>query len=160
MAEAVRLGARSALLCAAACTAVHAAPKPVGFATARAAVIDLYRLRSIPVTPAEKNRYFSADLSKALIADSARDDEVGIANDGDYRYDAQDIRVTELRIGDIDRMGEIRVSFRNFGKPAAVTYDLCQRGPNDWRIKDVTTPSGGSLRKLLGLAAAHQTKGC
>ncbi len=129
----------------------------------RDAVVALYRLPTIPITPAEKQRFFSVDMVAALIKDSDRDDEVGVANDGDYRYDAQDMKITGLQIGDASVHGGasvIRVVFRNFGRATIVTYDLCQRRPGDWRIQDVTTPSGGSLRKLLGLVPIRQSKGC
>jgi hypothetical protein len=143
--------------------AAPTAPPLAPFHAPRDAVVTLYRLPSIPTTPADKQRFFSGDLAAALIKDSDRDDEVGVANDGDYRYDAQDFRIAGLHI---DAMairggaGTLRVAFRNFGKPKMVSYDLCLRRPGDWRIRDVVTPSGGSLRRLLGLPAAAQSKDC
>jgi len=139
------------------------APSAMIFSTPRDAVAALYRLPSIPVTPADKQRFFSVDMAAALIKDSDRDDEVGVANDGDYRYDAQDFRIAGLHmeaVGVGGEAGTIRVAFRNFGKPQTVSYDLCRRRPGDWRIRDVVTPSGGSLRKLLGLPAGAQSKDC
>jgi hypothetical protein len=136
---------------------------PAPFRAPRDAVVALYRLSTIPIAPQDKQRFFSGDMTAALIKDSDRDDEVGVANDGDYRYDAQDMKITGLQIGDPSVHGGasvIRVAFRNFGKATTVTYDLCQRRPGDWRIQDVTTPSGGSLRKLLGLVSIRQSKGC
>ena len=146
------------------CGLANAAPSsPATFRTPQSAVAALYRLPSIPVTPADKARFFSRDFAAALIADSARDDEVGVANDGDYRYDAQDFRITGLHMGAVVVKGPtatIPVAFRNFGKPGTVVYNLCLRQSNDWRILDVTTSSMGSLRHLLGMPAARQMKVC
>ena len=141
----------------------QAAPPPASFRTPQSAVAALYRLPSIPVTPADKTRFFSRDFAAALIKDSDRDDEVGIANDGDYRYDAQDFRIAGLHMGAVVVKGAfatLPVAFRNFGKPATVVYTLCLREPNDWRILDVATPSMGSLRHMLGMPAARQSKVC
>jgi hypothetical protein len=146
----------------AAMTSAAAAPL-ASFNTPRDVIVALYRLPGIPITPEDKHRFFGNDLAAALIADSARDDEVGVANDGDYRFDAQDMRISDLRIASpVTEAGgaSIRVTFRNFGKASTVLYSICARGLNDWRIKDITTPSGGSLRRLLSLPAAPQTKDC
>jgi len=152
------------------CEIAHAAapaaapPRPpASFGSPRDAVVALYRLPSIPVTPADKQRFFAGNLAAALVRDSERDDEVGVANDSDYRYDAQDFRIAGLHIAAMTVHGAaagVRVAFSNFGKPGTVSYDLCQRRPGDWRIRDVITPSGGSLRKLLGLAPPNANTGC
>jgi hypothetical protein len=144
-------------------TAQAAGGAPVSFSTPHEAVAALYRLATIPIAPVDKQRFFSVDFAAALIADSDRDDEVGIANDGDYRYDAQDFRISDLRLGNdagANGAATLPVVFRNFGKPGTVIFDLCLRRPGDWRIKDVTTSSLGSLRRLLRLSAARQTKVC
>ncbi len=150
------------------CGVVRAAPPasahpPAAFKTPREAIVALYRLPSIPITAAGKQRFFAGDMAAALIKDSDRDDEVGVANDGDYRYDAQDMEITGLHIDSVSIRGggaTARVVFNNFRKPQMVSYALCQRLPGDWRISDVITLSGGSLRKLLGLPPVAQLKGC
>jgi hypothetical protein len=157
-----------AIMSLAFCGIVRAAPPPpahppVAFRTPREAIVALYRLPSIPITAADKQRFFAGDMAAALIKDSDRDDEVGVANDGDYRYDAQDMKITGLHIESIavrEGAATARVAFSNFRKLEAVNYLLCQRVPRDWRITDVITPSGGSLRKLLGLAPVGEAKGC
>lgn len=132
------------------------------FQTPSAVVGALYRLRSIPIYPAAKRRFFAHDLAAALIFDSRKTGDVGLANDGDYRYDAQDMQISDLRIGEPAPSADtakVQVSFHNFGKTETVTYDLCHRHPNDWRIADVTAPSG-SLRALLSLPSVQQSKVC
>ena len=106
-------------------------------------------------------RFFTRDLAQALIKDS-HSDGVGVANDSDYRYDAQDMKITGLHLEDYaDGAGTsvIRAHFNNFGKPDVVTYNLCLHGPNDWRISDVGMDKD-SLRKLLGLTPVDKMKGC
>jgi len=146
------------------CGGAKAAPAALApLRTPRDALIALYRLPSIPVTPGDKQRFFAGDMASALIKDSERDDEVGIATDGDYRYDAQDFNITALHIDAMTIRNEgatLRVVYQHLGKPQTVTYELCSRRPGDWRIKDVITHSGGSLRKLLGLVPVAQSKGC
>ena len=114
----------------------------------------LYALPSIPTKGGEIDRYFSRDLASAIKRDIAPRDEVGRTNGSDYRYDAQEFQITDLafakttnRIG-----GNVVVTFKNFGKPQAVTYNLClaRRG---WRIANVL-PGTWDMRKELDLPIA------
>jgi hypothetical protein len=106
-------------------------------------------------------RFFTRNLAQALIKDLTPG-YVGLANDVDYRYDAQDMQITGLHLMDYaDGAGTavIRAHFDNFGKPYTVTYDLCLHGPNDWRISNVTMPEQ-NLRKVLSLSPVERMKGC
>ena len=112
----------------------------------------LYRPEGAPSTRPELNRFFDADLARALWTDS-QGEEVG-AVDFDFRYDAQDTEIAGLAFEKAprDNGATVTASFRNFGKPVRVIYRLCVRGPG-WRIAEVSAGDGSwSLRRMLGLA--------
>jgi hypothetical protein len=105
---------------------------------------------------------FARDLERAYRNDISHPGEVGEI-DFDWRYGAQDFQITELKIEAArlkpgampmaDR-GEVRATFKNFGKPYEVLYRVCRAQSGAWRIADVSSNSGDDrwdLRQLLKL---------
>ncbi len=113
-------------------------------------VQELYKLESIPTNSGDIDRFFARDLARAIKRD-IRGGEVGETNGGDYRYNAQDFKITDLKFErTTNRLGGVvTVSFKNFDKPETVTYAMClaRRG---WRITDVR-PTGWAMRDALKL---------
>ena len=140
-------------------------------------VNSLY-LRKAP--PSHVERLFAADLAYAYRKDSGNPNEVG-AIDFDWRYDAQDVKITDLKVfwapppadsGPPPAMAPgpgkgrgavlpvetpapkaVEASFRNFGKPYAVFYSFCRTARGELRIADVYTTGRDrwSLRRMLKL---------
>lgn len=112
-----------------------------------AMIRGLYARHALPEGRA-LDRYLARDLANAYRKDSASPDEVGAANDFDWRYGAQDVQIRDLRFA---RSGPVvRVSYRSFGRPYTVNWSLCRRGPG-WRIADVSGQGGGETWSLRGL---------
>jgi len=114
----------------------------------------LYRLKFIPTSSAQVDRFFARDLGVAIKKDIAGG-EVGDTNDGDYRYDAQDMQITRLSFSTRINIGgaEVTARYRNYGKPGSTVYLLCERIGGEWRIADVKLPKW-DMRKVLKLDAA------
>lgn len=118
---------------------------------------SLYALAGGVDTPALADRYLSADLSAPYKAQLASD-EVQPATGFDWRFDAQDVEVTNIRFetrGPITVRGataaDVEVLFENFGEQKEITYSLCL-GPRGWRIYDARNLDGEgdwSLRETL-----------
>jgi hypothetical protein len=117
-------------------------------------VRGLYRLKTIPTSSAQIDRFFARDLAAAIRKDIAGG-EVGETNDGDYRYDAQDTQITRLSFSTRIVIGgaEVTARYRNFGKPGSTTYVMCERIGGDWRIADVRLRDW-DMRKVLKLPAS------
>ena len=76
--------------------------------------------------------------------------EVG-AIDGDPRYNAQDMKIRQLVIGNAVVKGDaatVHVTFTNFAKPQAINYSL-KKTKTGWRIDDIIYDKENSLRKWL-----------
>ena len=92
--------------------------------------------------PAVVRRYFDPPLAALILADiarSARRDEPP-ALDGDPFVDAQDWRISDLRIEVTAAAGphaSASVWFRNFDKPYQLRLDLV-RLASGWRIHEIT----------------------
>lgn len=120
----------------------------------------LYDREAIPLTEAEINAFFSADLAMALMAD-ASSPETG-AIDADYRFDAQDFQISEFRLepyADAPDESLVRAHFRNFGQPQQAEILLCRRPSGEWRIKDVRH-ARRTLREPLKLKKAEDVTEC
>jgi hypothetical protein len=129
--------------------------------------------------PAHVERLFAADLAAAYRRDTGHPGEVG-AIDFDWRYDAQDVRITDLKVFwgppaedsrrppalaparkgaavlppvETPAPRAVEASFRNFGKPRAVFYSICRTARGELRIADVYTTGRDrwSLRRMLKL---------
>lgn len=125
----------------------------------------LYRLEYGFNGPGVADRFLAADAAAAYKLQLAADEPKG-ATGFDWRYDAQDIEISDLVIETSDpgvRSGPqgaravVQVSFRNFGQPAELTYELCLASAG-WRIADVVRPADEdrepwSLRELLAIPA-------
>ena len=138
------------------CGAPAAAARP--FALPNDMVDALYRQPKFPTAAADQQRFFSRDVARALGTRKGRK-----LSARDIRYDGGSSAVTGLRLEDYaDGAGTsvIRAHFRRGGKAEMVEYQLCWRGPNDWRIKDVISASSGSLRRALHLLPAERTDAC
>lgn len=103
----------------------------------------------------EHDPFFTPELARALKKDS-HPDEVG-AVDFDYRYDAQDVQMSDLQLIAVNTLDGERViaRFNNFRKPYEVDYDLVLTR-DGWRIADVSAPAqqgdqAWSLRAMLKL---------
>ena len=115
-------------------------------------VRGLYRQKTIPDSPARIDRYFAHDLAAAMRKDSSVKDEVG-AIDFDYRYGAQDWKITGLTFAEAKSPAgaEITARFRNFGKANTVVWRMC-KARDGWRVADVAGHSAEdtwALRDLL-----------
>jgi hypothetical protein len=111
----------------------------------------LYRLPSIPTKSKDIDRFFARDLAAAIKKDIAPTGEIGATNDGDYRYDAQDARISGLSFAD-SGAEQVTVRFKNFGKPQIVIYSMCL-AKTGWRIANVRL-ADWDMRKALKLPAA------
>jgi hypothetical protein len=93
--------------------------------------------------------YFSADLGGAL--------KLGLGPPGfDYRYGAQDLRISDLElVTDVDHdTARVVAVFKNYGRANSVDWTLCRRPDGDWRIEDASSNTGAGawdLRKLFRL---------
>lgn len=140
--------------------AAGAAPTAAAHRTPTDLVQALYAREAIPLTEAEITGYFSSDLAAALMTD-ASSPETG-AIDADYRYDAQDFQISELRLepyADGPDESLVRAHFRNFGEPGQAEILLCRRPSGEWRIKDVRHARRG-LREVLKLKPADEVTEC
>ena len=125
-----------------------------------ALVRTLYDQETIPSDEPNITAFFSRDLSLALMTDASSPETQAVS--ADYRYGAQDIEIADLTFepyADGPDGSVIRAHFRNFGKPTTVSYELCRRPSGEWRIKDVSGPSG-TLRSALKLPAAEAVEEC
>ena len=100
-----------------------------------AAVQVVRRLYAHKLTPTHVAGVFARDLARAYRKDIGHPGEVGEI-DFDWRYGAQDFEITELKVEAThldaagampmaDR-GEVRATFKNFGKPYEVLYRVCR----------------------------------
>jgi len=127
--------------------------QPAAPPTPEGVVRALYRQKTIPTSGAQIDRFFARDLGAAIKKDIAGA-EIGETNDGDYRYDAQDMQVTRLSFSTRIIIGgaEVTARYLNYGKPGSTTYVMCERIGGEWRIADVRLPRW-DMRKVLNLAA-------
>lgn len=158
------------------CLAAGATPAPAP--SDPLVIVNSLYLRKAP--PPHVERLFAADLAAAYRRDTGRPGEVG-AIDFDWRYDAQDVKITDLKVfwapppadsvpppvttapgkgrGAVLPPVEapvpkaVEASFRNFGEPHAVFYGFCRTARGELRIADVWSPgrNGWSLRRMLKL---------
>jgi hypothetical protein len=73
----------------------------------------------------------------------------------DPYIDGQDFDITDLEIGDPVLAGDyaaVEVTFRNFGEPRLLTYELV-REDGGWRIEDVVSTSPDSPYRLSEIFA-------
>lgn len=139
---------------------------PVAGADAPLVIVNsLYVLKA---APSHVERLFAADLAAAYRKDTGRRGEVG-AIDFDWRYDAQDVKITDLKVFwapppadtqtptapwptpqahalapalppvETPPPKAVEAAFRNFGRPHAVFYNFCRTPRGELRIADVYT---------------------
>jgi hypothetical protein len=105
---------------------------------------------------ARVDKYFTKELADLIWKDAvASQGEVG-ALDGDPLYNAQDMEITNFKIGKPEygegnlNVADVAVSFKNFGQEKTVLFRL-ERGKNKtWKISNILYPSdGGSLKEIL-----------
>ena len=140
-------------------------------ATPDVVVRNLYAARKRPATDpffqtksrARLNKHFTTELADLIWKDSvasAKSNEVG-ALDGDPLYNAQDMKITGLRIkppmyGEGNRdVADVPVSFKNYGKEETILFRV-ERVSGVWKISDILYPrnpdDSSSLRKMLSSA--------
>lgn len=118
--------------------------------------------------PSHVERLFAADLAAAYRKDTRKRGEVG-AIDFDWRYDAQDVKISDVKVFwasppedtqtspapwptpqahalapalppvETPAPKAVEAAFRNFGKPHAVFYSFCRTPRGELRIADVYT---------------------
>lgn len=103
------------------------------------------------------DKYFTKALADLIWKDAvASKGEVG-ALDGDPLYNAQDMEITNFKIGKPEygegnrSVADVAVTFKNFGEEKTVLFRL-EKGKNKtWKISDILYPSDGppSLKELL-----------
>jgi hypothetical protein len=143
-------------LAAAAVAALAAAPAASFAQTPISVVQALYAEPALSVDSPAAHSVFAADLDAALKADSTPG-EVG-AIDFDYRYGAQDTRISGLQLlEEVDgNLAKVVAVFKNFGRPESVDWLLCRRSSGEWRIADASSNTDRDsppwdLRDLLKL---------
>jgi hypothetical protein len=124
-------------------------------ALAKAVVSNLYKAKPSPFFQTKDravvDKYFTRSLADMIWKDATTSNgEVG-AIDGDPLYNAQDMEIKNLLIGNAalkGSTGTVRVTFTNFGKKEAITYNVIKT-PKCWRIDDIVYDKDNSLRKWL-----------
>jgi hypothetical protein len=152
--------AMAAIIVAVAVSAAAETPAPLGAPPAAVQVVR--RLYAHKLTPTHVTGVFARDLARAYRKDISHSGEVGEI-DFDWRYGAQDFEITELKV-EATRLkpgampmadrGEVRATFKNFGKPYEVLYRVCRSAEGGWRIADVSSVGDADkwdLRQLLHL---------
>jgi hypothetical protein len=155
----------AAIFAAGAASAAPATPQPMGAATAPPSAVRLVKgLYAHEAAPTRVAGVFARDLARAFRKDISHKGEVGEI-DFDWRYGAQDEEITELKVEAVrlkpgampmaDR-GEVRATFKNFGRPHEVLYRVCKSPEGGWRISDVSSVGEKAddtwdLRQLLKL---------
>jgi hypothetical protein len=93
-------------------------------------------------------QYFEKDLADLIWKDRLQSKEEVGAIDGDPLYDAQDMEIKNLSIGNAKSEGghaSVDVTFENFGQKKTITF-LLVRGKTGWRIHDIVYGEGRTLR--------------
>lgn len=125
----------------------------------------LYGLQYGVNAPDVADRFLAADAAAAYKLQLAAD-EPKEATGFDWRYDAQDVEITNLEIqrragmespGSGAARAEVNVTLTNFGQRVSLVYYLCL-APGGWRIADVRRvqvedADTWTLRELLALPA-------
>ena len=122
-------------------------------ALAKAVVSNLYKAKPSPFSQAKDRaiveKYFTKDLAEMIWKDATTaGDEVGVI-DGDPLYNAQDMEIKNFLIGNPvlkGKTGTVLVTFTNFGKKQAITYNVTKTA-KCWRIDDIVYDKTNSLRK-------------
>lgn len=114
--------------------------------------------RGMPADEASLRTFMEPALAKAWAA-NAKAGETSQDLEGVVDFDpfvgGQDFKIGDLRVGaPVLRNGhaDVVATFRNFGKPVRVLYDLVPAGA-EWRIFDLHRSGDPSLRHLLKLDA-------
>jgi hypothetical protein len=93
-------------------------------------------------------KYFVKSLADLIWNDvNSSKDEVGII-DGDPLYDAQDMEIKKLAIGNASYEGgsaKVVVTFENFGQSKTIVF-LLVNSKTGWRIDDIDYGEGRTLR--------------
>ena len=86
------------------------------------------------------DRYFVKELGDLIWKDAnGPEGEVGVL-DGDPLYDAQDMEITEAKIGDAVIDGDaakVESSFRNFGEAKSIVFLLEKQPDGTWLISNI-----------------------
>ncbi|MDQ6810183.1 MAG: YbjP/YqhG family protein [Verrucomicrobiota bacterium] len=108
-------------------------------------------------------QYFTKELSSLIIKDAiASKGEVG-ALEFDPLYESQDPQITKFKIGEVhwggivkhvgdereDGLAVVEVSFRDSGKPHAITFRFHQNAKKAWKIADINYSDGRSIVGIL-----------
>ena len=120
------------------------------------AVYATYSRPGAPGLPADQpglSRYMEPDLAKAWSLNARRIDagDLNDVVDWDPFVNGQDDKLTNLEVVRVSPKGaraDVSVRFRNFGSLQRITYEVI-RSADGWRIFDVRSTPGGSLRQLL-----------
>ena len=96
-------------------------------------------------------KFFDKSLADLIWTDLNRGgDEAGVL-DFDALYNAQDIEIKKLTVGEAVITGEaakVIVNFENFGQKQTITFPLVKRG-DSWKISDIVYAPGESLIKYF-----------
>jgi len=106
--------------------------------------------------PEDESQFRSADLQALYDADAelTPEGEMG-AISFDPFIDGQDYDLTDFEIGVADIAGEhasVDVTFKNFGEPRALTYELVFED-GGWKIDDVVSTNPDNLYRLSEIFA-------
>lgn len=109
------------------------------------------------------DQYFQKDLANLIWKDalSAKGD-IG-ALDYNPLYASQDPQITDFKIlksvRTADDKASVKVTFKDSGKKASVTFLFAQDKAGVWKISDITYPDGSSLRKTVDGTAMREAVG-
>ncbi|OAM79174.1 DUF3828 domain-containing protein [Devosia elaeis] len=107
--------------------------------------------------PEDESAFRSAALNALYAADAENTPlgEMGALGFDPY-VDGQDYQLADLVIDAAEISGDaasVAVSFTNFGRPTALTYELVHEG-NGWKIDDVVSSGGEYPYRLSDIFAA------
>lgn len=97
--------------------------------------------------PELMDRFLTPDLIALINADL---DRAPGRIDFDPLYDADDIEVTEFAVTTQSASGSkavVLVTFKNFGKPSSITFDLVREG-GQWKVNNIRSARWDLLRLL------------
>ncbi len=97
-------------------------------------------------------KYFNQRLADLLWKNVAETPEDEVGNlDFDPLYNAQDMEITNFRVGEPVSEGDkavVIVSFNNYGQRTKITFKMVSAG-EDWKIENINYEGGSNLIKIL-----------
>lgn len=154
MASAFRLRIAAAMLALAtlaAAPAMAAPADPVAFVKSLYALPQLWS--SIIVTPEGRSQYLTPELA-SMVGGIDRKGQFRDSLDFDPLADSRPYELSDETftvVGSDDSGTQVKVDFKNYGKPDTITLTLVSSG-DGWLVKDIAFADGRTLLDLLNYA--------